>query len=116
MTVLWSSSSISPPLPSLQPPIPSTITSKCSISNPYIPKTFRLGFPYLTHQPLCCSYSTSQSEPSTSPSTGVFIKGLPQSTAEGRLKKVFSQFGEVKQDGDELQVLLYRGSLFNCFV
>ncbi|KAB2092487.1 hypothetical protein ES319_A02G034500v1 [Gossypium barbadense] len=97
MAVLWSSSSISLPLPSLQPPIPSTITSKCSISNPHIPKTFRIGFPYLTHQPLCCSYSTSQSEPPTSPSTGVFIKGLPQSTAEGRLKKVFSQFGEVKE-------------------
>ncbi|KAH7529535.1 hypothetical protein JRO89_XSUnG0033300 [Xanthoceras sorbifolium] len=36
-------------------------------------------------------------ESDTSPSNGVFIKGLPESATEGRLKKVFSQFGEVSQ-------------------
>ncbi|XP_038991639.1 zinc finger CCCH domain-containing protein 25-like isoform X2 [Hibiscus syriacus] len=70
------------PLPSLQPPKPS--------------KTFRISFPSQTHRPFCCSKPISQSESSTSPSTGVFIKGLPLSTAEGRLKKAFSEFGEVK--------------------
>ncbi|XWS09045.1 hypothetical protein CRYUN_Cryun40dG0052000 [Craigia yunnanensis] len=51
----------------------------------------------LTHQPICCSNSSSQSESIGSPTTGVFIKGLPHSTAEGRLKKAFSEFGDVKQ-------------------
>ncbi|KAK8585635.1 hypothetical protein V6N13_050608, partial [Hibiscus sabdariffa] len=83
-------------LPFLQPPKPSIIPSNCSISNPHISVTFRIAFPSLTHHPICCSSSNFQSESSTSPSTGVFIKGLPLSTAEGRLKKVFSQFGEVK--------------------
>ncbi|GMJ01857.1 hypothetical protein HRI_003854800 [Hibiscus trionum] len=84
-------------LPTLQPPKPSKIPSKCSISNPHISKTFRISFPSPTHHPICCSNSISQSDSSNSPpSTGVFIKGLPLSTAEGRLKKVFSQFGEVK--------------------
>ncbi|KAJ0034589.1 hypothetical protein Pint_24914 [Pistacia integerrima] len=41
--------------------------------------------------------STSSMESDASSSTGVFIKGLPESTTEGRLKKAFSQFGEVVQ-------------------
>ncbi|KAJ1427223.1 RNA-binding domain superfamily [Sesbania bispinosa] len=39
----------------------------------------------------CC---TTNSMPS---STKIFIKGLPLSTSEGRLMKVFSEFGEVNQ-------------------
>ncbi|XWS13562.1 hypothetical protein CRYUN_Cryun36dG0047700 [Craigia yunnanensis] len=87
----------SPLSSSLQPPKLFTINSKRSISNAHIPKTFRISFPSLTHQPICCSNSSSQSESNSSPSIGVFIKGLPHSTAEGRLKKAFSQFGDVKQ-------------------
>ncbi|XVF64974.1 hypothetical protein PTKIN_Ptkin09bG0209600 [Pterospermum kingtungense] len=71
--------------------------SKTSISNTHTPKTLRLNFPSLTHQPICCSNFSFQSESNSSPSTGVFIKGLPHSTAEGRLKKAFAQFGDVKQ-------------------
>ncbi|XVF28930.1 hypothetical protein REPUB_Repub15cG0075300 [Reevesia pubescens] len=97
MAFLWSCpSSLSS---SLQPPKLSTINSKRSLSksNAHIPKTFRINFPSLTHQPNCFSNSSSQPESRSSPSTGVFIKGLPQSAVEGRLKKVFSQFGDVKQ-------------------
>ncbi|CAH8288590.1 unnamed protein product [Eruca vesicaria subsp. sativa] len=35
------------------------------------------------------------SSPSTSISTSIFVKGLADSVSEGRLKKVFSQFGQV---------------------
>ncbi|KAL2339142.1 hypothetical protein Fmac_013588 [Flemingia macrophylla] len=42
--------------------------------------------------PLLCCSSTSNNFPS---SPKIFVKGLPLSTSEGRLTKVFSEFGEV---------------------
>ncbi|KAL1188559.1 Organelle RRM domain-containing protein 2 [Cardamine amara subsp. amara] len=61
--------------------------------------------------PLLSSFNTSRSKPcshlrtiscvageASSPSTpisSVFVKGLPDSVSEGRLRKVFSEFGEV---------------------
>ncbi|XP_057469239.1 organelle RRM domain-containing protein 2, mitochondrial [Actinidia eriantha] len=45
----------------------------------------------------CCTSSSSLIEPDKSPSTIVFLKGLPQSTSEGTLKTAFSQFGEVNR-------------------
>ncbi|WRX21342.1 RNA recognition motif domain - like 10 [Theobroma cacao] len=102
----------SPLSSSLQPPKLSTINSKRSISIAHIPKTFRRSYPSLTHQPICCSNSSSQSESHSSTSAGVFIKGLPQSTAEGRLKRVFSQFGEVKQGEHVYQSFLFGLSEF----
>ncbi|KAF5752310.1 hypothetical protein HS088_TW01G00218 [Tripterygium wilfordii] len=61
----------------------------------------------------CCNPSSGPSiAVSQSPSAGVFIKGLPKSTSEGCLKKVFSQFGEVNQvkicmDGNTKESLGY---------
>ncbi|OMO55069.1 hypothetical protein CCACVL1_27399 [Corchorus capsularis] len=115
---------LSCPLPvssfSLQPPKLSTITNfQSSICNAHLPKTFKTSYPSLslTHKPICCCDSSSQSQSHSSLSTGVFIRGLPQSTAEGRLKKVFSQFGEVNRvevvrDGESKRSL---GSAFVWF-
>ncbi|XP_022762004.1 RNA-binding motif, single-stranded-interacting protein 3-like isoform X2 [Durio zibethinus] len=95
MALLWQCPS--PLFSSLQLSKLFTINPKRSISNTHSSKSFRISFPSLTHQPICCSNFSSESESYSSSSTGVFIKGLPRSTAEGHLMKVFWQFGEVKQ-------------------
>ncbi|XAR57187.1 hypothetical protein NMG60_11025240 [Bertholletia excelsa] len=54
--------------------------------------------PHTSIRRLHCFTSSSPSiEPNNSSSATIFIKGLPQSTAEGRLKSAFSQFGEVSR-------------------
>ncbi|KAK9288914.1 hypothetical protein L1049_017384 [Liquidambar formosana] len=45
----------------------------------------------------CCASSSSSTDHDESPSSIIFIKGLPQSTSEGSLKRAFSQFGEVSR-------------------
>ncbi|XP_044499823.1 organelle RRM domain-containing protein 1, chloroplastic-like isoform X2 [Mangifera indica] len=93
--------------PFLQSPkpcgIPSLFISKSQISTIITPKTSSVSVSVATsdrYPSLKRSCSTRNSTPSTesdTSSTGVFIKGLPDSTTEGRLKKAFSQFGEVVQ-------------------
>ncbi|XP_057422285.1 glycine-rich RNA-binding protein 4, mitochondrial [Lotus japonicus] len=45
----------------------------------------------------CCKASSAIQCNNMSSSTRIFIKGLPQSTSEGRLMKAFSEFGDVTQ-------------------
>ncbi|KAA8548585.1 hypothetical protein F0562_000269 [Nyssa sinensis] len=51
----------------------------------------------LIHRSHCCMSSGSSVDLDESPSTRIFIKGLPQSTSEGSLRRAFSQFGVVSQ-------------------
>nr|XP_048333734.1 uncharacterized protein LOC125423477 isoform X2 [Ziziphus jujuba var. spinosa] len=75
--------------------IPTTIFPYNSLSLSFhsISKTLNPCFSSLVS--ICCSTSSESSTASDhTHSTSVFIKGLPQSTSEGRLKKAFSQLGE----------------------
>ncbi|XP_075653685.1 glycine-rich RNA-binding protein 4, mitochondrial-like [Castanea sativa] len=76
------------------PPSISPLISSISLSAPT-----SLRYPSL--QSLRCSSSSISSSSfyvhDASPSTKIFIKGLPQSMSEGRLQRTFSQFGEVSQ-------------------
>ncbi|GAV60935.1 RRM_1 domain-containing protein [Cephalotus follicularis] len=71
---------------------------------------------YPSLETICCSTSSSSfssissTESQKSPSTRVFIKGLPLSTTEGRLKTAFSQFGEVSE-GDFLKIVTEKKSM-----
>ncbi|KAH7522392.1 hypothetical protein FEM48_Zijuj07G0133400 [Ziziphus jujuba var. spinosa] len=78
--------------------IPTTIFPYNSLSLSFhsISKTLNPCFSSLVS--ICCSTSSESSTASDhTHSTSVFIKGLPQSTSEGRLKKAFSQLGEVNE-------------------
>ncbi|XP_023881738.1 organelle RRM domain-containing protein 6, chloroplastic isoform X2 [Quercus suber] len=80
------------------PPSISPLISSISLSAP-------ANLHYLSLQSLRCSSSSSFSVHDASPSTKIFIKGLPQSMSEGRLQRTFSQFGEVSQDTKSRQPL-----------
>ncbi|XP_016463586.1 organelle RRM domain-containing protein 1, chloroplastic-like isoform X2 [Nicotiana tabacum] len=58
------------------------ISIDLSRKKPYIPK---------------CSDSSVEPDNNTNSTTIIFLKGLAKSTAEGRLKVVFSQFGDVSR-------------------
>ncbi|KAK7264527.1 hypothetical protein RJT34_32136 [Clitoria ternatea] len=49
----------------------------------------------LRYAPFCCRPRSTSSDCSVPSSAKIFIKGLPFSTTEGRLMKVFSEFGDV---------------------
>ncbi|TKY54052.1 Glycine-rich RNA-binding protein 4 [Spatholobus suberectus] len=66
--------------------------SKCST----IPPLSISASAPLRYASFCCGPSSSSSVQCNLPSSAnIFVKGLPLSTSEGRLKKVFSEFGEV---------------------
>ncbi|XP_052732617.1 uncharacterized protein LOC108336736 isoform X2 [Vigna angularis] len=67
------------------------VTKPTTVSSP----SFSTSAP-LRNASFCCSSSaTSSVEPDLSSSAKIFVKGLPHSTSEGRLMKVFSEFGVV---------------------
>ncbi|PON80179.1 Splicing factor-like protein [Parasponia andersonii] len=82
------------PKPFIYPGLRGTSLS-LSLSSISITPKFRICF---------CSTSVSATSDSASlsvtrgsPSPNIFIKGLPQSTSEGRLTKAFSEFGQVNR-------------------
>ncbi|ESW26127.1 hypothetical protein PHAVU_003G093200 [Phaseolus vulgaris] len=67
------------------------VTKPTIVSSP----SFSTSAP-LRYASFCCSSSVTSSVESNLPSSAkIFVKGLPHSASEGRLMKVFSEFGEV---------------------
>ncbi|CAJ1941240.1 unnamed protein product [Sphenostylis stenocarpa] len=66
------------------------VTKCAAVSSP----SFSISAP-LRYASICCSSLATASIESNASSAKVFVKGLPLSTSEGRLMKVFSEFGEV---------------------
>ncbi|KAL6971437.1 hypothetical protein U1Q18_031113 [Sarracenia purpurea var. burkii] len=103
MALFWSPSPF--PISSVQPRRSSSISKpEPLVFSIPIRTTFEISISaspnFLNPNPLlsgfrCCESSTSSIKPDESPSTIIFVKGLPQSTSEGTLKTAFSQFGEV---------------------
>ncbi|KAL9410505.1 hypothetical protein AB3S75_044298 [Citrus x aurantiifolia] len=78
--------------------IPRPFISKALTSNNSSSVSVSRIYSHPSLQTKCSSSSSSNStESDTSSRTGIFIKGLPESMTEGRVKKAFSQFGEVVQ-------------------
>ncbi|KAJ9700220.1 hypothetical protein PVL29_005846 [Vitis rotundifolia] len=76
-----------------KPSISKTLIPVSTTTNRKIhPVSISSASPGLRYPCLRCCATDDESS-----STRIFIKGLPQSTCEGSLKKAFSQFGEVSK-------------------
>ncbi|POO02287.1 Splicing factor-like protein [Trema orientale] len=84
------------PKPFIYPGLRGTSLSlSLSLSSISITPKFRICF--CSTSVSATSDSASLSVTHASPSPNIFIKGLPQSTSEGRLTKAFSEFGQVNR-------------------